>query len=425
MKKFRLFVLLLAVACVAFPHRSPAPVTVRPGEGATYTAPGSEEVPNQKDAQTQYDNALAKETSGDLSRALAGYRKTVKRFPKSTVAPSAQYKIGAILEKRNDLDGASTAYELLIKRYPHSTDFNNALEGEFRIGDAYLDGRKQRFLGVPTVTSRDRAIAIFTIITANAPFSRFAPAAQFKIGQAFETEADYKGAVGAYQKVVDKYPTNPLAADSLYQIAYSYMQLATKTGSYDRANTQRSREGFEDFLAAYPTHEKAAQAREDLASLSTQQTGGSLEIANYYFKQKQYRAAVVYYNDVIRQQPDSPDSVKAKARLDTIRAKEGDKYFESATPNATGSGLRPVLPKLGDGRLQAQTDTAKRPDYVGPPVSAPTPPPAPATGGAGNLFNPPVGNGGGNNGGAPTPDPRPDATPLPVPAGDQPSLPAQ
>ncbi len=420
MNKFRLFVLLLVVGCVALPHRSPAPVTIRPDEGLTYTAPGSDEVPNQKDAQTQYDNALAKETSGDTSSALAGYRKTVKRFPKSTVAPSAQYKIGAILEKRNDFDGASTAYETLIKRYPHSTDFNNALEGEFRIGDAYLDGRKQRILGVPTVASRDRAIAIFTIITANAPFSRYAPPAQFKIAQAAETQSDYKGAVVAYQKVVDKYPTNPLAADSLYQIAYTYMQVASKPGSNDRANTQRAREGFEDFLAAYPNHEKAAQAREDLAGLANQQTGGSLEIANYYYKQQQWRAAVVYYNDVIRQQPDSPDSTKAKARLDTIRSKYGDKYFESATPNAPGSGLKPVIPKLGDGRLQAQTDTAKRPDYVGPPISAPTPSPAPATGGAGNLFNPPVGNGD-----ASKPDPRPDATPLPVPAGDQPSLPAQ
>ncbi len=424
MKKFRLFVLSLAVGCVAFPHRSPAPVTVRPDEGVTYTAPGSEEVPNQKDAQTQYDNALAKEAGGDTGSALAGYRKTAKRFPKSTVAPSAQYKIGAILEKRNDFDGASTAYEILIKRYPHSTDFNNALEGEFRIGDAYLDGRRQRIFGVPTIASRDRAIAIFTIITANAPFSRFAPAAQFKIGQAYETQGDYKGAINAYQKVVDKYPTNPLAADSLYQIAYSYMQIATKTGSNDRTNTQRAREGFEDFLAANPNHEKAAQAREDLAGLASQQTGGSLEIANFYYKQQQYRAAVVYYNDVIRQQPNSPDSTTARARLDTIRSRYGDKYFESATPNAAGTGVRPVLPKVGDGRLQAQTDTAKRPDYVGPPISAPTPPPAP-TGNTvrGGQSSPPFG--GGNGGGAPTPDPRPDATPLPVPTGDQPTLPAQ
>ena len=417
MKKFCLFVLTLVVACVSFPQRSPAPLTVRPGEGATYTAPGSDEVPNQKDAQTQYDNALAKEKSGDMKSALAGYQKTVRRFPKSNVAPSAQYKIGEILEKRHDIDTASSAYETLIKRYPHSTDFNNALEGEFRIGDAYLDGAKLKLLGVPLVTSRDRAIAIFTIITTNAPFSRYSSLAQFKIGQAFEVQADYKGAVNAYQKVVDKYPTDPIAADAQYQIAYTYMQI-TRSGAYDKTNVQHAREGFEDFLAAYPNHEKAAQARENLGSLATEQTGGSLQIAEYYYGQKQFRAAVVYYNDVIRQQPNSADSKKAEARLDTIRNKYGNKYFESATPNGPGGGVKPVVPKLGDGRLQAQTDTAKRPDYVGPPIAAPTPVPTPVGNAAGlgsGPYNPPVGNAA----------PAPEATPLPVPSGDQPSLPAQ
>ncbi len=417
MKKLRLFVLLLAVGCVAFPQRSPAPVTIRQGEGVTYTAPGNEEVPNQKDAQAQYDNALAKETNGDIGSAIAGYRKTVRRFPKSSVAPSAQYKIGELLEKRDNLDDASTAYETLIRKYPHSTDFNHSLEGEFRIGTAYLEGRRQKVLGVPTLPSRDRAIAIFSIITNNAPFSRYAPSAEFKIGQAYEMQADYKSAVNAYQKVVDKYPTDPLAADALYQIAYCFQQVAM-TGSYDKTNTLRAKEGYEDFLAANPNHEKAPQARENLVSLASQQTGGSLQIADYYYKQSQYRAAVVYYNDVIRQQPNSPDSTKAKARLDTIRSKYGEKYFSEASPNSPGSGLKPVFPKVGDGRLQAQTDTAKRPDYVGPPVSAPTPPPAPAS--AAGPFGPPSGNG------TPPPSaPRPDATPLPVPAGDQPTLPAQ
>ncbi len=151
--------------------------------------------------------------------------------------------------------------------------------------------------------------------------------------------------------------------------------------SYDRSDAQNAREAFEDFLASYPNHEKAAQAKQNLADLGNVQTGGSLKIADYYYKQKQFRAAVVYYNDVIRQQPNSPDSQKAKTRLDTIRSKFGEKYFTDKAPRPRRTGTARSLPKLsnGDGRLPAQTDTAKRPDYVGPPVSAPTPPPAPAS----------------------------------------------
>lgn len=419
MKKTCLFALFLAVGCLAFPQRSPAPVTVRPGEGATYTAPGSEEVPNQKDAQTQFDTALEKEKKGDIGSALAGYRKTVRRFSKSSVAPAAQYKIGEILEKKKDYNSAATAYETLIKNYPHSTDFNNALEGEFRIGNLFLDGiAKQAVLGVPTLPSRDRAVAIYTVIVRNAPFSRLAPLAQLNIGQAQAHENDYKGAITAYQVVVDKYPTDPAASEALYQIAYCYLQIS-RSGSYDRIASQHARESFEDYISAYPNSEKTPQARENLANLTSQQTGGSLEIADYYYGQKLFKAAVVYYNDVIRQQPNSPDSAKAQAKLSAIRAKYGDKYFTDSAATAGGAGgAKPVgvTPKLGDGRLQAQTDTAKRPDYVGPPVSAPTPPPVAVNPGAGVLAPPDAGA---------QPGPHPEPTPPPVPEGEQPTLPAQ
>ena len=425
MKKTFLFALFLAVGCLTFPQRSPAAITIRPDEGVTYTAPGSEEVPNQKDAQTQFDTALAKEKSGDIKSALAGYRKTVHRFPKSTVAPSAQYKVGEILEKHGDLNGAATAYELLIKNYPHSTDFNSSLEGEFRIGNAFQEGAKQKVLGVPALPSRDRAIAIYLIIVNNAPFSHLAPQAQFKIGQTLLRQEDYKGAVNAFQIVADKYPTDPIAADAIYQVAYCYL-LVSRSGSYDRVATQRAREGFEDYLAAYPNSEHSPQARDNLTALTGQQTGGSLQIADYYYKQKMFKAAVVYYNDVIRQQPNSPDSTKAQNRLNVIRTKYGDKYFVENNAATVANGSGPVTPKLGDGRLQAQNDTAHRSDYVGPPVSAPTPPPIAANAGSGVLAP-------GAQGTAPQPPasptdagtPRPESTPPPVPEGEQPTLPAQ
>ena len=381
-------------------------------------------MPNEKDAQTQFDAALAKENQGNVKAALIGYQKTVRRFQKSTVAATAQYKIGQILEKRGDLDHAATAYETLIHNYPHSTDFNNALEGEFRIADLYLEGAKVVLLGVKTVANRDRGAAVFEVIVHNAPYSRLAPIAQFKIGQTHEREGDFKGAITAYQVVVDKYPTETAASDALYQIAYCHMRIS-RSGSYDRVADLKAKESFEDFLTAYPNSEKAPQAREDLEALTSQQTGGSLQIADYYYKQKMWKAAVVYYNDVIRQQPSSPDSVKAQAKLNVIRAKQGDKYFTDTTPANGGIAANgPVQPKLGDGRLQAQTDTAKRSDYAGPPVSAPTPPPVLA-----NPANSLLPNGAG--GGAPVPSsqpdtgPRPEPTPPPVPEGEQPTLPSQ
>ena len=424
MKKTIVFVAALVLGCVAWPHRMPAPLVIKPGEDAAYVPPGGEEIPNQKDAQTQFDTALEAEKRGKTGSAISGYKKTVRRFPKSTVAAAAQYKVGFLYEKQGNLGLATDGYERLILNYPHSTDFNSALEAEYRIGTKYLDGLRQRLLGIPLLPQRQRAVAVFTVITRNAPFSRWAPMAQFGIGQSFSFAADQKAAINAYQEVVDKYPTDPIAADALYQIGYSYLTIM-KEGSYDKSVAQNARESFEDFIASYPNHEKAPQAKANLASLGSVQTGGSLKIADYYYGQKQFRAAVVYYNDVIRQQPNSPDSQKAKTRLDSIRAKYGEKYFTDKAPTTAGNRDGGVNPKTsnGDGRLPAQTETAKRPDYVGPPVSAPTPPPVVTT----NNPAPTRVNPAGANTNLPDAPPGPRGEPKPpsVPEGEQPSLPSQ
>jgi len=100
----------------------------------------------------------------------------------------------------------------------------------------------------------------------------------------------------------------------------------------------------------------------------------SYSIAKFYDKQKNYKAAYVYYNEVVQRQPDSPDAQRAKQRMDEIRAKVGENGLKiGGTATATAQASPP------DGRkLQAQADTAARPDFVGPPPPTPTPSPVPS-----------------------------------------------
>ena len=78
-------------------------------------------------------------------------------------------------------------------------------------------------------------------------------------------------------------------------------------------------------------------------------------MAKFYDKQKYYRAAVIYYNEVIRQQPGSTESNLAKKRIDQLRAKVGEAALQPALPVAqTGK-------KKGEahGASAAETGSAK------------------------------------------------------------------
>ncbi len=326
MIKSRLALALVVIGATTFPSISPAPIVVRPGEAPVFVPPGTENAPDRASAEGQMEYARQQEAAGKIGAAIEGYRKVVRRFPKSPSASNAQFRVGVLLEKTGDLEGAYKAYTKLNKDYPRSEDFSASLEGQIRVAGAFLEGRRQKILGIPTVPSMGRAIDMYQSIIRNAPYSRYAPLAQFNIGRAKEKQADYGGAVTAYQIVVDKYPTSNVADDAMFQIGYVYLTIM-RTGSYDRNAAKFAREYFEDFLVAYPKHEKAAQAREYLATLGQVKGKSVLKTAQFYDKQKAYKAAIMYYGEIVRDQPGTPDAKVASTRLDELRKKLGEKVF--------------------------------------------------------------------------------------------------
>lgn len=369
MSKF-LCALLIAVCGFSAPLLHGA-ITYRSGEG--WRVEGEDQSPAARSASEQFRNAEAAENSGDLKRALSGYRAVVKRFPDSYVAPKSQFQIGALLERTGDPSHAFEAYSKYLTKYQHGPDFERAVGAQFNIARRFLEGEKTRILGVKAFSSMTRAQDMFHTIVANAPFSRLAPLAQFNYAQALEKEGRYDEAIAAYKEVLNRYPSEPIAADAQYQVGYLYLKEA-RTGSYDRSVREKSREAFEDFVSRYPNSEKIAQAKENLDAVSSRQSGGSLEIAKFYDKQRNYRAAVIYYNDVIKQQPGSPQGEFAKARIEQLKSKFGEDALKPG-PERTETGARAQVRR----KLQAQVDTATRADYAGPPVSMPeeTPPPKP------------------------------------------------
>jgi outer membrane protein assembly factor BamD len=155
-----------------------------------------------------------------------------------------------------------------------------------------------------------------------------------------EKQGANDAAIQAYQAVVDKFPNEPIAVDAQYQIGYIWFT-ASQLGTNDAAAASNAKTAFQDFLFHYPKSEKAAQARKDLDILEHKQTNNSFKVAKFYDKQKYYRAAVIYYNEVIRQQPGSEESNKAKKRIDQLRAKYGDAALQPAIPASETAKKKP------------------------------------------------------------------------------------
>lgn len=357
----------------------------RPGEGWVDETTGSGL--SASSSHDQLDMAKKLQADGKYEQALKAYRILVRKWPLSFFAPEAQFNIGICMEKEGQFWDAFQSYQKMVKKYPASNFFEQALDREFAIGNLYLAGEPQRLWKIPMGPSMDRTVEIFEAIIKAAPYGANAAQAQFKIGLARENQKKFSDAVDAYTKILDKYPGNSIAADAQYQIGYAWYSSANEA-EYDQSAAEKAIEAFEDFVVRYPNSEKVPAAQAHIDTLKSKEMQGSFYIAKFYEKAKNYKAAYIYYNDVVRQNPDSKEAQISKKKIDYLRTLLGENA--GTTPADAAAALSAL-----NGGPTAATGTTSGPAA---PDAAPNSPSA-------------------------TPGPSPDAAPDAAPASTSPPVP--
>lgn len=300
--------------------------------------------------------------AGDTEKAVTVYRFVVRNYPRSGEAPKAQFRLAKQLRQKGDFEGAFKEYQNLLQRYPQTPDFEGAVSDQIEIANAFLRGKRVKFLGIPMTPSMERAEEMYTSILKTAPYSKHAPITQFNLALAMEKQGKAQEAVAAYQKIIDKYPNSPVCDDAQYQIGYVYQRLGMEGKSQDLSALKESQNNYQDFLLQYPNSEKAKQADENMKKMTSREADDTLRIARFYDFNKDFKAASVYYNDVIRRFPQTADSTAAKSRLDELKALYGEDALRVGQERPE-NGERLAEKR----RLEAQVESTALANYNGPP----------------------------------------------------------
>jgi len=333
-----------------------------PSQQGRTPAPQTTSTSVSGDEQEAFSAAESIENSGSNLDAINAYKGFLKAYPSSSLASKAQFRVASLLEASGNPSKAFDAYQTLVSRYPDTPEFEKAVAQQVVIANEYLQGRKLSLAGINILPGTERAQKMYEAILKNAPYSKHAPVAQFNLGLSFERQKMINDARGAYQTVLDKYPNSDVCDDALYQIAYIYMRSGLSGQSQDLSSLVLAKETFEDFLLQYPKSEKAAQARDNLKEIGDREAGDLMRIANYYDWSKNYKAAVIYYNDIVRKQPKSKDAEVAKSRIEELKGSQGEDALRVGSDKAE-DGEKVALRR----RLQAQVETSALSDYSGPP----------------------------------------------------------
>jgi outer membrane protein assembly factor BamD len=328
-------------------------------------ATGVESAPQDTVAQENdaYATARAFDEQGQTSEAINAYRRAIKRYPLAKPAGEAQYRVAELLESTGNTSRAFNAYQALLTNYPDTQNFERAVSAQVNIANRFLEGKPQSILGLSLGSTAPRAQEMYRAILASAPFSKYAPVAQFNLGLASEKDSKPFEAIAAYQAVMDTYPNSDVVDDAMYQIGYVYMRIGFAQQSQDLSSIISAKNTFEDFLIEFSESEKAPQARENLVRIANKESGDIFQIAKFYEFTRDYRAAVIYYNDVIRRQPDTEDAKISKMRIEELRGEVGDEALRTG-PERAETGEKLAIRR----RLQAQIETSALADFAGPPT---------------------------------------------------------
>lgn len=319
MKCWSARLLLCAVLLSLLSVNTPAPLIYRPGEGWTYEPPGGTSWTRTR-AKDQLDVAQQAFDAKDYDLAVKAARRLIRVWPFSDYAPEAKYLVGRGYEARGQDEKAFRAYQELIEEYPKAKVYNDVLERQFLIANRFLGGQWFKLWGwIPFFPSMDKTVEMYKTIIEAGPYSPVAPKAQMNIGVAREKQSDYPAAVEAYETAADRYHDKPsVAADAIFKAGEAYLQQA-QTAEYDQSIAEKAIASFTDFITLYPSDPRVPEARSHIAALETEQARGSFLIARFYEKKKEWDGALVYYNDVILQDPQSSYAEEARQRIEEIR----------------------------------------------------------------------------------------------------------
>lgn len=278
-----------------------------------------------------YNEALEAQAAGDRHDAIEGFEEVFRDYPGSRFAPDALYRTGELQMEREEWGEAFEAFQRLIRYYPDFPRFNEVIEKQFEIANAYEEGIGIRFLGLIPTTAPNRAVRVYEQVVANAPYSDLAPVALMRVALIHRREDEIIFAIDALDRLINRYPNSMLAGDAYLNLALAYASFVAGP-DYDQGATREAISYLQDFLILFPNNPAVGEAEEALDDLQNVYARSKLVLGEFFYQKRgRLTSAKTFFNEAITIAPDSEAAQTARgyiARIDDLLAEvpEGQRF---------------------------------------------------------------------------------------------------
>ena len=242
----------------------------------------------------------------DFAPAAAAFKKGSKKFKGTPVGETAAYYRGETAFAAGDWADAYDYYEKCAKDYPATRRMRTLVEREFALAKA-LDRQGDTAL----------AILVMEAVGHNYPQGALADDAYIFAGQAYMARSEYAEAKACFDVVVYGHPRSEWKTAAVFLSGKCDLKQSELARDND-ALLEQTRRAFELYLRVDPSGRFAEEARSLLAECKRRQAAALMSIAAMYERRAEPRSAMVYYERVLKDYPDSPSAAGAQAAMGVL-----------------------------------------------------------------------------------------------------------
>lgn len=164
------------------------------------------------------------------------------------------------------------------------------------------------------------AVDAFQKIKDRFPYSKHAVNAELKMADALYLQEEYELAYAAYDEFEKLHPKHKDLPYVIYQKGMSNFN-QIKSSDREQVHTLKAKEEFERLIKRFPRDDDANKARKNLRECLIFLAEHELFVANFYYKQGRYRAALGRYTYLINNYPDMGQYQEAMAGITLCKEK--------------------------------------------------------------------------------------------------------
>jgi len=245
-------------------------------------------------------------------------RKAVARlktdFPEVAGADLDAFFEAELLFAQGSYVKAMRAYDDFLARYPKSKLYEAALDRQYAIGTAYLDGRAKPVLKFVKIKGYAEGAKIMDRIVDKAGDAPIAVEAAVAVARSYEKRDKFEEAYQKWSEISSRWPTGKIGKDALLGMARC-KHAAYRGPKYNASDLLSAKTYYENFKLRYPEDAARLDIDKRLQQINEQLAYKNFSVGLYYEQTGNKESAHFYYKMVLDGWPESMAAKMARARM--------------------------------------------------------------------------------------------------------------